>query len=222
MSNPTLSVVGSNDTTSPDPFDLKALQLTQDFIGTAGVKKQLLTIPVRKPNPQDFIRVHPDEQYRANLLTIELKDDREIYLVTPTLYAALQGETTCATIFTAINRQGVTFLWAVRIPPVDAKDNAWWQSSREGAELAMKVWGQIAAQDLGGRGQGQHVARRLRDHCGRKLDRRAGMAAAIVPGTAADRLQGSAGRSPRPPGGETAAWADLDAGPVPRGVGGGL
>ena len=212
-SNPTLSVVGNTDTTSPDPFDLKALQLTQDFIGTAGVKKQLLTIPVRKPNPQDFIRVHPDEQYRANLLTIELKDDREVYLVTPTLYAALQGETTCATIFTAINRQGVTFLWAVRIPPADAKDNAWWQSSREGAELAMKGVGP---------GQGQHVARRLRDHCGRKLNTRAGMAAAIVPGTAADRLQGSAGRSPRPPGGETAAWAELDAGPIPRGVGGGL
>ena len=144
-SNPTLSVVGNTDTTSPDPFDLKALQLTQDFIGTAGVKKQLLTIPVRKPNPQDFIRVHPDEQYRANLLTIELKDDREVYLVTPTLYAALQGETTCATIFTAINRQGVTFLWAVRIPPADAKDNAWWQSSREGAELAMKGWVRVKA-----------------------------------------------------------------------------
>ena len=53
MSNPTFSVVGSTDTASPDPFDLKALQLTQDFIGTVGVKKQLLTIPVRKPNPQD-------------------------------------------------------------------------------------------------------------------------------------------------------------------------
>ena len=80
-----------------------------------------------------------------NLLTIELKDDREVYLVSPTLYAALQGETTCATIFTAINRQGVTFLWAVRIPPADAKDNAWWQSSREGAELAMKGWVRVKA-----------------------------------------------------------------------------
>jgi hypothetical protein len=145
MNSPTLSVVSSSDNTPADPFDLNALRLTQDFIGTAGVKKQLLTIPVRKPNSQDFVRVHPDEQYRANLLTIELKDDRETYLVHPTLHAALQGETTCATIFTAINRQGVLFLWSVRIPPADAKDNAWWQSSREGAELAMKSWVRVKA-----------------------------------------------------------------------------
>jgi hypothetical protein len=39
--------------------------------------------------------VHPDEQYRANLLTIELKVDREVYLVHPTLrpFAAI-GNTT--------------------------------------------------------------------------------------------------------------------------------
>jgi hypothetical protein len=143
--NPILSVIDNSDNAATDPFDLKALRLTQDFIGTAGVKKQPLTIPVRKPNPQDFVRVHPDEQYRANLLTIELKDDREVYLVHPMLHVPLQGETVCVTIFTAINRQGVLFLWAVRIPPADAKDNAWWQPAREGAELAMKGWVRIKA-----------------------------------------------------------------------------
>ncbi len=149
MNTPILGVVDNTSNsapdTAPDPFDLNSLRLTQDFIGTAGVKKQLLTVPVRKPSPQDFVRVHPSEQYRANLLTIELKDDREVYLVSPALHAALQGETTCSTIFTAINRQGVTFLWPVRIPPADAKDNAWWQSSREGAELAMKSWVRVKA-----------------------------------------------------------------------------
>jgi hypothetical protein len=100
--------------------------------------------PQAKPQGLQFVSTRTSN-IAQNLLTIELKDDREVYLVSPTLYAALQGETTCATIFTAINRQGVTFLWAVRIPPADAKDNAWWQSSREGAELAMKGWVRVKA-----------------------------------------------------------------------------
>jgi hypothetical protein len=48
-----------------DPFDLSNLRLNQDFVETAGVKRLLTTVPVRKPNPQDFVRVHPDPNYRA-------------------------------------------------------------------------------------------------------------------------------------------------------------
>jgi hypothetical protein len=146
MSNsPTLRAIDGNGNTQPDPFDLNALRLTQDFLGTAGVKKQLLTIPVRKPKPQDFVRVHPSEQYRADLLAIELKDDREYFLVSPTLYAALAGETINLTLFTAINRQGVVFLWPVRLPGPDGRDNQWWSAGREAAEVAMHKWARVKA-----------------------------------------------------------------------------
>jgi hypothetical protein len=56
---------------------LSELVLSQNFAETAGTKKLLLTVPVRKPNPQDFVRVHPDPQYRTTIAVIELKDDRE-------------------------------------------------------------------------------------------------------------------------------------------------
>jgi hypothetical protein len=85
MNVPTPIVHGTDTSTAtaPDPFDLSALRLSQNFLETAGVKKQLLTVPVRKPNPQDFVRVHPDPAYRADLLAVELKDDRETYVVRP-------------------------------------------------------------------------------------------------------------------------------------------
>jgi hypothetical protein len=51
---------------APDPFDLENLRLPQNFSETAGVKKLLRTVPVRRPNKQDFVRVHPDESYRGN------------------------------------------------------------------------------------------------------------------------------------------------------------
>ena len=93
-----------------DPFDLANLRLDQSFIETAGVKKLLRTVPTRKPSPQDFVRVHPGSDYRENLALIELKEDREVYLVTPAIASELPGEFQMYTIFTAINRQGVVFL----------------------------------------------------------------------------------------------------------------
>ena len=57
----------------PDPFDPTNLRLSQSFTETAGVKKLLTAVPVRKPNPQDFVRVHPGPAFRDNFPVIELK-----------------------------------------------------------------------------------------------------------------------------------------------------
>ena len=128
-----------------DPFDLDNLRLRQDFAETAGVKKLLMTVPVRKPSPQDFVRVHPDPAYRENFPCIELKDDRELYVVTADLQAELSTECTYATLYTAINRQGVVFFWPVRLPGPDGKINEWWRSAGEAAQLAMTGWLRIKA-----------------------------------------------------------------------------
>ena len=56
---------------SSDPFDLTNLRLDQSFVDSAGVKKLLTTVPVRRPSPQDFVRVHADPEYRAALAIIE-------------------------------------------------------------------------------------------------------------------------------------------------------
>jgi hypothetical protein len=76
-----------------DPFDPAALRLDQSYADTVGVKKLLTTVPVRKPNRQDFIRVHPDSEYRLTPAgIIEVKDDGEVYLVTPNMAPGLAGE----------------------------------------------------------------------------------------------------------------------------------
>jgi hypothetical protein len=125
--------------------DLSKLRLSQDFIETAGVKKLLMTVPVRKPNPQDFSRVHPDPAYRMEFAVIDLKDDRELYLLTPTIAAALPGECIPVTLYTAINRQGVVYLWPVRLPTSDGKVNEWYRSLAAGAERAMTRWVRVRA-----------------------------------------------------------------------------
>jgi hypothetical protein len=128
-----------------DPFDLANLRLPQSFVESAGVKKLLTTVPVRKPNPQDFVRVHPSPEYRAPLAIIDLKDDREIYLVPKSIANELPGEFVMVTIFTAINRQGVVFLWPVRLPAADGSTNDWHKSAADAADRATRRWLRIKA-----------------------------------------------------------------------------
>jgi hypothetical protein len=122
-----------------DPFDPASLRLDQSFAATS-VKKQLTTVPVGKPNNQDFVRVHPSPDYRLTTALLELKDDREMYLVAPALKEALTGEWLPATLYTTVNRQGVLRLWPVKLPGADGKINAWHQSAAQAAELAVTKW----------------------------------------------------------------------------------
>ena len=64
-------------------------------------------MPVQKPDPQSFVRVHPSEEYRAALAVIEFKEDSETFLLPPHIARELPGEFVMVMMLTAINRQGV-------------------------------------------------------------------------------------------------------------------
>ena len=131
---------------TPDPFDPASLRLDQSYADTVGVKKLLTTVPVRKPGRQDFVRVHPDPGYRLTpAAIIEVKEDREVYLVIPDMAQALPGEFSTATLFTAISRQGTLFLWPVKLPRPDGRQNEWHRSAAEGAERAMEKWVRVTS-----------------------------------------------------------------------------
>ena len=142
---PDMQPTTEQQASTPDPFDPTNLRLSQSFVETAGVKKLLTTIPVRRPSRQEFVRVHPSAEYRENFPIIELKDEREEYIVTASLVPELIGEFVIKTLYLAINRQGTLFFWPVRLPGPDGKDMNWWKSAREAAVLAMKDWVRIKA-----------------------------------------------------------------------------
>jgi hypothetical protein len=146
---PHLQVVPELETvteTPADPFDLANLRLEQNFAETVGVKKLLRTVPVRKPNKQDYVRVHPGADYRANVPVIELQEDRELYVVSgKDLLAELATEVKYVTLYTAVNRDGVIFLWPVALPGLDGKDLLWWKSAREAAAIAVDTWIRVYA-----------------------------------------------------------------------------
>jgi hypothetical protein len=131
---------------APDLFaDLSALRLSQDFAATVGVKKALLTVPVRKPAKEWFVRTSP--ALRIETAVLELKEDRETYLVTPALWSELASESTFGprALFAAMNRQNVLFVWPVRLPGPDGKLDDWNRSALEAATMAETQWVRVAS-----------------------------------------------------------------------------
>ena len=139
---------GTDPVGAPDPFDPASLRLSQDPLAAAGVKKALIRVPVRRPSPQEFIRVHPGEDYRLDTAIIDLRDDCEVYLVAPALRGELFSEIKPVRLYTTISRQNVVAIWPCKLPGVDGRSNSWHDTALRAAELAMTRWTRIVA-DMG-------------------------------------------------------------------------
>jgi len=126
-------------------FDLESLRVSQDFVKDSGVKKLLTTVPVRKPNRQDFVRVHPDSSYVLDTMLLNLKEERETYLVAPTFWDEIPQELTFTRLALAANRQKVIFLWQLRLPDSSGKTDAWSLSALEAYEEAKRRWVRVSA-----------------------------------------------------------------------------
>ena len=126
-------------------FDLESLRVSQDFVKDSGVKKLLTTVPVRKPNRQDFVRVHHDSSYVLDTMLLNLKEERETYLVAPSFREEIPQELTHTRLALATNRQKVLFLWQLRLPGSSGKTDAWSMSALEAYEEAKKNWVRVSA-----------------------------------------------------------------------------
>lgn len=145
--NLSIPVANGNSPATSDPFDISRLRLSQDFVAAAGVKKILNTIPCRKPSKEWFVQTHPDPAFRIQTYVVELKEDSETYLVDPTLWPDLIGESTFSprALITSINRQGVLFLWPIRLPNADGRLDEWSRSALEAATFAAGTWIRVQA-----------------------------------------------------------------------------
>jgi hypothetical protein len=132
-----------------DPFDPVNLRLQPDF-KTMDVKRELVTLPVRRPGKQEFARVHPAEDNRLETALLELKEEREYYLVQPEMRAELPEEILFVRLYLAISRAGAAFLWPVRLPGPDGKRNPWHDSAEKAAMVGMRQWVRLVPNQAAG------------------------------------------------------------------------
>lgn len=132
---------------APDPFDPARLRLSQDFGASLGVRTVLTRVPVDKPPKSWWVRTHPDQAYRLPTGLLEAGDDRERYLVDPALWPELAAEPAFfpVLLITSVSRQGVAFLWPIKLPGPDGKPNPWHQSALDAAERARSSWVRVYA-----------------------------------------------------------------------------
>jgi hypothetical protein len=133
------------DENSSDPFSLERLRVPQAFLEQTPVKKLMPRIPIKKPSPQDFIRVHRDPSYRELMAFLKVQDENELFVVDLSCVPELQGECYLATCYVAITRTGNLFLWPVRIPAADGRINDWHLAAARAAEEAMQRWVRLKA-----------------------------------------------------------------------------
>ena len=178
-----------------DRFDPKRLRLSQDFAAQLGVRKKLITVPVKKPPKEWWVQVHPDDDYHIETAVLELKEEREVYLVDPSLWEELSTESTFSprAIYTARR--------SVPLADQDARPRR-----QAGRMESVGVRGsRDSPRPLGSR-PGEHEPRRLRGVGGLGQTSRPAMARAGVPGLAPHCVQGSLYRRP------TASCLDAAAG----------
>ena len=133
------------DTETPvDPFDPERLRLSDSV--TIGVTRVQQVMSCSRPNRQQFVRVHPDPEYRLETAVFTDEVNRESYLVSPDLWDALAGDIQPTYLFAAITKTtNNAFLWPVRKPDSDGRRNQWHHSLLKATELATKQWIRVQA-----------------------------------------------------------------------------
>jgi hypothetical protein len=145
-SDESLTQASEGSKTQPaDDFNLEKYRLTQDYESLINVKRIITTVPVKKPEKQWFVRVHPDPEWQLETAVLEDKEDRTTYLVVPSLWADLVQEITLKVLFAAVTTHKVFFLWPVKLPGEDGRTDHWNESSLDAAQLAMKGWIRVRA-----------------------------------------------------------------------------
>jgi hypothetical protein len=126
-----------------DPYDPESLRLNPSLSGGVPTKKVIVSIKVDKPNKQDFIRVHPT--HRLETALIEVKRDKEFYLVHPSLQVAVSDECFPVVVLFYVNTAGTPGWWPIRLPTSDGKHNPYHESALALSEGAKHEWSRIQA-----------------------------------------------------------------------------
>lgn len=112
-------------------MDLESLALSQDFGSMAAVKKAILKVPIQRPSAQTWFWINPDPAWQIRVPVIELKEDREHYIVDSGMREELLGEWVPKLLVGTITKQGTVMFWPIRFSGQDGKLDTWNESAQE-------------------------------------------------------------------------------------------
>jgi hypothetical protein len=121
------------------------LRLEPDAGALVGAVEVLAHVPIRKPSPTEWVRVHPDADMTLATSFYVDRESRETYLVVPEMREVLITGVKVMLLVTAVNSRGSVFLWPLALGDDTGRTNAWHETARDGATRAKSGWTKIAA-----------------------------------------------------------------------------
>ena len=128
----------SEEPAAGSPADFSRFRLSQNFGSVSGVRKKLLTVPVRKPLKTQFVRVHPANKMDTILLKYG-DNGEDLYLVDPDVMQEVEDLARPYRLVQAIDRQNNVLIWPLAIPD-DGRPLNWHLSALEAAGNAELEW----------------------------------------------------------------------------------
>src|SRR5262249_55481029 len=130
-------------------FSREALRLSQNYTAALGLQRHVHNIPVDKPPPESWFRVHDDDEFAFDTYLLHIKNgpDRGVYQVAADLLPLLSGERLLKPmrLVVCIDRQGELRLWPLRLPGPDGREDGWMSSALAVAEQAKQQWVRLVA-----------------------------------------------------------------------------
>ena len=129
-----------------DIFDLDTQRSIPHF--DFGVEEISTRSPVRKPQRDEFFRVHPGAEFIIDMTLLEHNtgEERNLYMLSPVVVSELRASELAANlkrirVFTCVNRRSTVFLWPQVLPSTDKNSGrTWHETALEVADAAMKFW----------------------------------------------------------------------------------
>jgi len=128
-----------------NPFDPQKLRIGQRFGESQDVRRVLVTVPIQRPHRQAFVRTHPDAEMWIEVALLEVREDRQTFLISPELAPYLPGEAVAKVLIPTITIHGHVFLWPIRLPDEQGRLDEWNETAFRAAELAKSKWVRLTA-----------------------------------------------------------------------------
>jgi len=104
------------------------------------IEKEVTNIPVKKPNGQQFFRIHSTLEFTADCIKWREENDR-LYLMHPEMVPLLQEQALKFNLHVGMYLSSRSiFLFPVQLPKTNEKWNSWHEAQAEAVDKAKTQW----------------------------------------------------------------------------------
>ena len=131
-------------------FDISDFKSQADN-SNISIKKSITNIPVKKPNGQQYFRVHPELEYTVDCIKWKDETDR-LYLLLPSMVQVVLEQAFKFSLHLGMYLSSRSiFLFPVQLPKTNEKWNTWHEAQAECVDRAKTQWIRMeASRDQGG------------------------------------------------------------------------